>query len=176
MNLKDTRRAAEFGEILGIIHARRMKAFEAVNVALIDTYWAIGEQLSRKVSDAGWGKGVVAELAAWLAMQSPDLKGFSASNLWRMKQFYETYVILPKLATLLRDWSINELSSCEATYFWMRAHSRMTVSVCGGHLQLKQDGLAIFGAGDYQRFARRHLVLLRTSTCQPICDQFTLFL
>ena len=75
MNLKDTRRAAEFSEILGIIHAGRMKAFEAVNVALIDTYWAIGEQLSRKVSDAGWGKGVVAELAGWLAMQSPDLKG-----------------------------------------------------------------------------------------------------
>ena len=76
MNLKDTRHAAEFSEILGIIHAGRMKAFEAVNVALIDTYWAIGEQLSQKVSDAGWCKGVVAELAAWLAIQSPDLKGF----------------------------------------------------------------------------------------------------
>jgi hypothetical protein len=33
-------------------------------------------------------------------------------------------------------WSINELSSCEATYFWMREHSRKIVSVCGGHLQL----------------------------------------
>jgi predicted nuclease of restriction endonuclease-like (RecB) superfamily len=118
MNLKDTRRAAEFTEILGIIHAGRSKAFEAVNVALIDTYWAIGEQLSDKVADAGWGKGVVTELAAWLGVQAPELKGFSASNLWRMKQFYETYVALPKLATLLRELSWSKhlllLSHCKS--------------------------------------------------------------
>lgn len=34
-----------------------------MNVALIETYWAIGEHLSQKISDAGWGKGAVAELA-----------------------------------------------------------------------------------------------------------------
>jgi predicted nuclease of restriction endonuclease-like (RecB) superfamily len=118
MNLKDTRRAAEFTEILGIIHAGRSKAFEAVNVALIDTYWAIGEQLSDKVADAGWGKGVVTELATWLGVQAPELKGFSASNLWRMKQFYETYAALPKLATLLRELSWSKhlllLSHCKS--------------------------------------------------------------
>ena len=118
MNLKDTRRAAAFTEILGIIHAGRSKAFEAVNVALIDTYWAIGEQLSDKVADAGWGKGVVTELATWLGVQAPELKGFSASNLWRMKQFYETYAALPKLATLLRELSWSKhlllLSHCKS--------------------------------------------------------------
>jgi hypothetical protein len=35
-------RSAEFTEILGIIQAGRAKAFEAVNVALIETYWSIG--------------------------------------------------------------------------------------------------------------------------------------
>ncbi len=118
MKLNDTRRSAEFKEILGIIHSGRSKAFEAVNVALIETYWAIGEQLSRKVSDAGWGKGVVAELATWLAAEAPDLKGFSPSNLWRMKQFYETYSPLPKLATLLRELSWSKhlllLSQCKS--------------------------------------------------------------
>jgi len=118
MNLKNTPRAAEFMEILGIIHSGRSKAFEAVNVALIETYWAIGEQLSRKVSDAGWGKGVVTELANWLAAEAPDLKGFSPSNLWRMKQFYETYSPLPKLATLLRELSWSKhlllLSHCKS--------------------------------------------------------------
>ncbi len=118
MNLKNTPRAAEFVEILGIIHSGRAKAFEAVNVALIETYWAIGEQLSQKVSDAGWGKGVVAELATWLAAEAPDLRGFSPSNLWRMKQFYETYSPLPKLATLLRELSWSKhlllLSHCKS--------------------------------------------------------------
>jgi predicted nuclease of restriction endonuclease-like (RecB) superfamily len=111
MNLIDTRRAAEFTEILGIIHAGRSKAFEAVNVALIDTYWTIGEQLSTKVADAGWGKGVVTELATWLGVQAPELKGFSAS-------FYETYSPVPKLATLLRELSWSKhlllLSHCKS--------------------------------------------------------------
>jgi DUF1016 N-terminal domain len=43
---------------------------------------------------------------------------FSVSNLWRMKQFYETYSPLPKLATLLRvlSWSkhLLVLSYCKS--------------------------------------------------------------
>jgi predicted nuclease of restriction endonuclease-like (RecB) superfamily len=118
MSLKPVQRSGEFTEILGIIQAGRSKAFEAVNLALIETYWSIGEQLSRKVAEAGWGKGIVKELADWLGKQAPDLKGYSASNLWRMKQFYETYVELPKLATLLRELSWSKhlllLSYCKS--------------------------------------------------------------
>jgi len=118
MSLKPIHRSAEFTEILGIIQAGRAKAFEAVNVALIETYWSIGEQLSRKVAEADWGKGIVKELADWLGKQAPDLKGFSSSNLWRMRQFYETYAELPKLATLLRELSWSKhlllLSHCKS--------------------------------------------------------------
>lgn len=102
---------SEFSEVLSIIRAGRAKAYKVVNVALIDTYWAVGEHLSRKVTKAGWGKGIVNELADWLLARSPDLKGFSASNLWRMKQFYETYADNPKLAPLVRvlPWTHNLL-------------------------------------------------------------------
>jgi hypothetical protein len=48
---------------------------------MIDTYWTVGAHLSNKAANAGWGKGVVQELASWLAAQAPELKGFSASNL-----------------------------------------------------------------------------------------------
>ena len=104
-------RSAEFSEILKIIHAGRASAYQAVNVALIDTYWAVGEHLSRKVSDAGWGKGTVQELAVWLLTTAPEVKGFSASNLWRMKQFYEVYRGDAILAPLVRElpWSHNLL-------------------------------------------------------------------
>ena len=118
MKLTNTHHSDDFKEILSIIQAGRTRAFEAVNVALVETYLAIGEQLSRKVSEAGWGKGVVAELASWLASEAPDLKGFSSSNLWRMKQFYETYAPLPKLAALLRELSWSKhlmlMSSCKS--------------------------------------------------------------
>jgi predicted nuclease of restriction endonuclease-like (RecB) superfamily len=109
MSTKLIKKDSEFSEVLSIIRAGRAKAYKAVNVALIDTYWAVGEHLSRKVVEAGWGKGVVKELSDWLLSRSPDLKGFSASNLWRMKQFYETYADPPKLAAVLRvlPWTQN---------------------------------------------------------------------
>lgn len=95
----------DFSEILKLIHQGRNQAFHAVNVALIETYWQVGKYLCQKVADHGWGKGVVKELAEWLANQAPEIKGFSASNLWRMKQYYETYKGHKKLATLLRELS-----------------------------------------------------------------------
>ena len=48
------------------------------------------------------------QLAEYLAVDIPGLRGFSASNLWRMRQFYETWRNTPEeLATLLRElaWS-----------------------------------------------------------------------
>ena len=66
MSAKLVKSDTEFAEVLGIIWAGRTKAYEAVNVALIDTYWAVGAHLSRKVAEGGWGKGIVKELADWL--------------------------------------------------------------------------------------------------------------
>ncbi len=52
---------------------------------------------------------MVVELADYLQKNEPDLKGFSDKNLWRMKQFYETYKDLPKLSPLVREisWTNN---------------------------------------------------------------------
>ncbi len=59
-----------------------------------------------------WGKSVVEVLAKYLKEKEPNLKGFSNKNLWRMKQFYETYKNSPhcgdnlentKLATLWQE-------------------------------------------------------------------------
>jgi predicted nuclease of restriction endonuclease-like (RecB) superfamily len=109
MSTKLVKKDSEFAEVLGIIQAGRAKAYKAVNVALIDTYWAVGAHLSSRVAQGGWGKGIVRELSEWLLRQAPDLKGFSASNLWRMKQFYEVYADQPKLAPLVRvlSWTHN---------------------------------------------------------------------
>ena len=43
--------------------------------------------------------------------KEPNIKGFTARNLWRMKQFYETYKDNEKLTTLLSEisWSNNLL-------------------------------------------------------------------
>ena len=53
MDLKPAKHSGKFAEILGIIRAGRARAFEAVNVAMIDTYWTVGAHLSSKSTNAG---------------------------------------------------------------------------------------------------------------------------
>ncbi len=100
---------ADFEQVLTLIDAARVRAVAAVNTTLIDLYWTIGEYISRKIAGEGWGQGTVQELARYIQRRQPNARGFSASNLWRMTQFYDTYQGQPKLATLLRvlPWSHN---------------------------------------------------------------------
>ncbi|WP_159469120.1 YhcG family protein [Dyadobacter sp. 3J3] len=76
---------------------------------MINLYWNIGEYLSKKIEQAEWGDSVVTELAKHIQQNEPEIKGFSDKNIWRMKQFFETYRDFPKLSTLLREisWSHN---------------------------------------------------------------------
>lgn len=98
-----------FTDIIQLIKQSRTNAIKAVNAELINLYWNIGEHISKKIEQSEWGDSVVTELANFIQTQEPEIKGFSDKNIWRMKQFYETYKDLPKLSTLLREisWSHN---------------------------------------------------------------------
>ncbi len=99
----------DFNEVLRLIELARTRAVTAVNTALIDLYWSIGEHISQRVASNGWGQGTVEELAAYIQRREPGERGFSAHNLWRMMQFFETYRDEPKLSPLARElsWSHN---------------------------------------------------------------------
>jgi len=98
-----------FEEIIAIIENARENAFRAVNRELISMYWEIGSYVSDKVKHGGWGKSIVAEFARFIQAERPAVKGFSASNIWRMRQFYDTYHDNEKLAPLVREisWTHN---------------------------------------------------------------------
>jgi len=98
-----------FTDIIQLIKQSRTNAIKAVNAELINLYWNIGEYISKKIEQSEWGDSVVTELANFLQTQEPEIKGFSDKNIWRMKQFYETYKDFPKLSILLREisWSHN---------------------------------------------------------------------
>jgi len=98
-----------FTDIIELIKRSRNNAIKTVNAELITLYWNIGEYISRKVELSEWGQSVVKELSHYIQTNEPDIKGFSDKNLWRMKQFYETYKEFPKISTLLREisWSHN---------------------------------------------------------------------
>ncbi len=108
-----------FVDIIQLIKQSRTNAIRAVNAEMINLYWSIGEYICKRLELAEWGESVVIELAKYIQQNEPEIKGFSDKNLWRMKQFYETYKDFPKLSTLLREinWSHNLaiFSRCKTT-------------------------------------------------------------
>ena len=102
---------SDFDEIITIVDHARETTFRLVNRELISMYWNIGKYISGKLKDGKWGKSVVEDFTRYVQNKRPDIKGFSASNVWRMRQFYETYCDNEKLAPLVREitWTNNLL-------------------------------------------------------------------
>lgn len=107
----------QFWEIQKLIRDARSKINTALNTSLIDLYWRIGEYVHHKMVASEWGKSVVQELSDFIRRNEPDSKGFSAQNIWRMKQFFETYRHQIKLSPLVREvsWTNNLLILSKTT-------------------------------------------------------------
>ncbi len=93
------------------IRSAQYEALKAVNKELIALYWDIGQIIVKRQKGKTWGKSIVAKLANDLQEEFPGIGGFSSSNLWRARLFYETYADNLKLAPLVREiaWSHNIL-------------------------------------------------------------------
>ena len=100
---------AEYDEIISIIERARENAFRAVNSEVISMYRDIGAYVSEKVKNDGWGKAVVKDFSEFIQSRYVGIQGFSASNIWRMRQFYETYKDNERLASLTHEinWTNN---------------------------------------------------------------------
>ena len=104
---------AEYVALLSEVKERvrnaQYAALRSVNRELVALYWDIGRMIVGRQVEGSWGKAVVERLAADLQAEFPGVSGFSASNLWRMKGFYEVYASSEKLAPLVREiaWSHN---------------------------------------------------------------------
>ena len=89
-----TKRNADlFERVVGILEQARTHVSRTVNSAMVVAYWLIGreivveEQLGRKRAE--YGKALIEVLSRRLAERFG--KGFSASNLWNFRQFYQTF-------------------------------------------------------------------------------------
>lgn len=100
--------------IIEHIEESKLIAFTTINRVLLRAYWNIGKELS---GSASYGKSVVERLSKDLRLKYPETRGYSVTNLWNMKRFYETY---QKLQTLSGEslfsvtWS-NHISILELT-------------------------------------------------------------
>jgi len=94
------RNKEQFAEVLKEIRAAKQQSFQQLNKILVQLYWSVGAYISDQVKNANWGKSTVEQLASFIQKQESGIGGFSARNIWRMKQFYETYKDDPKLSPL----------------------------------------------------------------------------
>ena len=92
-------------DIKGMIRKAQYSALKSVNKELISLYMNLGEKIVEKQEACGWGKSVVETLAKDLQKEYPGIRGFSAGNLWRMRNFYMQYCTDQKLAPLVREIS-----------------------------------------------------------------------
>lgn len=73
------------------VQAARVRAGLAANRELILLYWDIGRLVAERQSAEGWSASVIDRLSVDIRRDFPDLKGFSARNIWRMRSFYLVY-------------------------------------------------------------------------------------
>jgi predicted nuclease of restriction endonuclease-like (RecB) superfamily len=88
---KHTEYISWVNELKTLIQKTQIKASISVNRELLGLYWTIGKSISEKVNNANWGSSVVEELSKDLKAEFPNQKGFSRSNLFSMKKWFEFY-------------------------------------------------------------------------------------
>ena len=133
---KDLTNKQDFSFVLSAIKQAQQKVYKQINKALLELYWQVGKYVSGKVTSEQWGKAVIEDLSKYILENEPNIKGFSARNIWTMKQFYETYFYLgEKLPTLLAEigWSHNRrimsLKTAEEREFYLKLCAKNNYSV-----------------------------------------------
>ena len=95
----------QFAEVLTLIKTAQQKVIATANQELIKLYWSVGKYISDRLSTSEWGQKAIEQLAAFIQSQEPSLKGFEKRNLYRMRQFYETYPNPEIVSSLLTQLS-----------------------------------------------------------------------
>ncbi|MBE9039739.1 DUF1016 family protein [Oscillatoriales cyanobacterium LEGE 11467] len=95
----------QFTEVVTLIKTARQKVIATTNRELIELYWSIGRYISQRLATSEWGQKTIEQLAAFIQTQEPGIKGFEKRNLYRMRQFYETYPDAEIVSSLLTQLS-----------------------------------------------------------------------
>lgn len=80
------------------VTSTRIRVAKAATRGQFELYWWLGEQIVAAQNKYGWGKSIVEHLAKDLRQSFPETtKGFSARNLWYMRNIYNKFNELPIL-------------------------------------------------------------------------------
>ena len=95
VKIHDVKIDQDYMQWLGEIKARyrnaQIKAAVKVNAEQLLFNWQLGRDLVMRKAEEKWGSGIVEQVSLDLQAAFPESKGFSTTNLWRMKQWYMFY-------------------------------------------------------------------------------------
>ncbi|GAA4206817.1 hypothetical protein GCM10022289_28230 [Pedobacter jeongneungensis] len=95
------------------ILSSRYKAAALVNKELLLLYFTVGKFISEKVEKEKWGAKVIDNLSNDLQLELPGLRGFSGTNIKRMRFFFESWqehvLISPSLTDQLQLTDIQNI-------------------------------------------------------------------
>ena len=120
VKIHDVKIDQEYMQWLGEIKTRyrnaQIKAAVKVNAEQLLFNWQLGRNLVTRKAEERWGSGIVEQVSLDLQAAFPESKGFSARNLWRMKQWYLFYADslakLPQVVAEIRPADFQTDKNC----------------------------------------------------------------
>ena len=103
-----------------LVYRHQYEALKHVNTELIQLYWEIGKEIEYQQHEQGWGKSIVETLAKELQKEFPGTQGFSARNLWRMRNFYVEYSVSSNLPLSVAETAKTKLPPMVAEISWSK--------------------------------------------------------
>src|ERR1035437_7923951 len=104
--MNDSRQTVFYSEIKTLIEQSRSKIYQAVNFAMVQTYWQIGKRIFEEEQNgkerADYGTFLIENLSEQLTRDFG--KGFDRRNLFYMRKFYSAFPIVNALRSQL-SWT-----------------------------------------------------------------------
>ena len=132
VKIHDVKIDQEYMQWLGEIKARyrntQIKAAVKVNAEQLLFNWQLGRDLVMRKAEEKWGSGIVEQVSLDLQTAFPESKGFSTTNLWYMKQWYQFYA-----------GAIPKLQQSDGVFFFFYCQSGIKLQQLVGELQHAED-------------------------------------
>lgn len=85
----------------------QIKAAVKINSEQLLFNWQLGRDLVVRKAEEKWGSGIVEQVSLDLQAEFPNVKGFSARNLWNMKKWYSFYSQNGQIMDLLQSFNMH---------------------------------------------------------------------
>ena len=106
------------------IKTGQIKAALSVNSQMIMLYWDLGRQIVEKQEKAKWGSGFIEQLSKDLREEFPEMMGFSRTNLFRMKMFYQFYSQTIRHNEIIPQ-SVGQITDTRSEQIWAQVVSKL---------------------------------------------------